>query len=217
MNVMISAALDDAQAEALISGLTELAASMSYDTVKQYSVGGAVMITLVPAFDIAAVQVVPAEQEIQHEIAQPEEMPADCELCAEPEQIEMSSPVESVTTCTILSLDSRVALPTYFDVALQNSALRVAHVERAGDFLVFDFCNSTYKYPIQKNNAPVVNPSHTLCENTIMVALRFTGSTESMPYLLDVECYDTSIAVDGPFIVFGSDYCQEVLPNVSEE
>lgn len=228
MNLIIFADIDTSTAEALIACLSELPSARGLQINRQTatniynqpntteiitvtSVSGEV--STAPTVDIINPEIEVLDGEIQTaiELEQPSQLDTELELeLGQGQEISQSAeptvqPIK-ISTCTILSLDSRACVPAYYDKERNNSVLKVPYVNIEDDYLVFEYLDTLFKYPIQKTECAVDNSTHALLGNTIKVAIRFENSTESRPYLIDVEAQGDNERNDVAFMIFGADY-----------
>jgi hypothetical protein len=123
----------------------------------------------------------------------PDELPPAPSLSADPFNNE----------CVIMSLSTSCAVPSSFVPEQEISLLKATNVSRIGEFVSFEYCGLTFKYPVADlSQGTVCNVSPMTTETSIKVALQFCGSPTIYPVLL---CVCEKGPDDHCSVVFGKD------------
>ena len=96
----------------------------------------------------------------------------------------------------VLSLTTACAIPTYLDCSRNTSKLYVSCVESAADCLIFEYCGSTFKFPIilesQANShimPDIINnfdEGSAVSNKMIRIVIQFTESTQTYPIAVEL-------------------------------
>lgn len=130
------------------------------------------------------------------------DVPPASELPPEPTELPappvMTAPALKSLECCVMSLSTECAVEATVDPSVDVSRLNADHVQRMGEFVMFDYCGMNYRFPVEvEHQSPdtvlnttsptVCNTQKTYTPTSIRVAIKFINSDTVYPVLLSVE------------------------------